>query len=292
MYLSVSPTGDAETDITWQMKGGFPQSWDCAWDNLAWRHHRPHRSLPRERTTAQEGEPQEATSLGSGSTPSHTHREVPISLVNGVTGRNNTKKAKKRDKDELDRHTSVSNLPSHLDKVTTGLLVFICVEVSSAEGELAVGLARAMQTCDTGECKFMWFVRKEWCKNPRKHEWSKTPTFRVAADPDHPSKPYVTKEPLSKVLPLDVVLTQKSKQNYPRLDSECVRKLKELCVQRGLVQAMPFLVAQPSVATAFNEDSSDASYQEPEQEVSMTEPYGSGLIAERLLARKRARMGK
>lgn len=83
----------------------------------------------------------------------------------------------------------------HLDRVSVGMLVFIVVDMDSAEGELAIGLARAMQSCEdiNGQWRFMWFVRKEWCTKERNcvtmRAWSKSPTFRVAADPCNPSKP-------------------------------------------------------------------------------------------------------
>lgn len=247
--------GDAQTNKQWTMYHGSPISWETAWRLLAWHHASTQQAQPR----AQDGNaamskqavgvpPQNVSDNNGNPAPSRKQREVPLAIENGVTGRNHARNAKKKARSAVERQQLVSNLPVHIESVTVGALVFISVDLRFAEGELAVGLARAMQSCDEGEARFMWFVRKEWCAKERKHEWSKTPTFQVAADPSNPSKPYVTKEPLRKVLPVKVILTKQCKKDYPRLDVECVRTIREFCVQNGLLNAqMPTVATEPSV---------------------------------------------
>lgn len=277
-------TGDAKTDKQWTFKGGFPQSWESAWNKLAWRHTRAHRPERVSRPTGSSS----GCALGNDATSSAqaqpTQQELPLEILNGVTGLNNPKKDKVRAKADLDRQKTVGDLPDRVESVTVGTLVFISVELSSAEGELAVGLARAMQSTDKNECRFMWFIRKEWCVQPRKHEWSKTPTFRVAADPDDPTKPYITKEPLSKVLPLKVILTKASKANFPRLDANCVRMIKELCLQRDLVVQRPH---SSHSARDQDDDSSDCNVEPSMQTDHMPQNSAHELISSRVRARKR-----
>lgn len=269
------------------MIGGLPLSWASAWKELAWCHHRAHK--PKSTDVQITLSPNKDNSAGAAPTqkPMQTMDRVPIALANGVTGRSNPLKEKKKAKDKVDRTAAVATMPEHIDGgVRTGQLVFISVDLQYAEGELAVGLARAMESCKEGEgeCKFMWFVRNEWCKKDRQHQWSKTPTFRVAADPNNPARPYVTKEPLHKVLPLEVVTTKKSiKKDLPRLDSGCVKMVRELCMQRGLVCPCP----QPKL-----DDEDGVPKNGPDQRHREGAPNQSSMnerVADRVLARKRAR---
>lgn len=214
-------------------------------------------------------------------------------MENGVTGRNNLKKHKSQAKLRAERFKAVQQMPEHARSVKAGELVLISVDVESAEGEVAVGLARALQNCDEGECRFLWFVRKEWCRRPRRHEWSKSPTFRVAADPTNAKKRYVTKEPLAKVLPVEVVTTEQSQRDHPRLDANCVRMIKEYCTQRGLVCAPK--LATPSVDPTTTDDDAMSVHSEnvadhvpPPMESVPVSSEGTR-IADRLLARKQKR---
>lgn len=228
---------DAATDKHWQMADGFPTSWESAWAELAWRHPRAHRPVPEANgASSTAGVAGQDTTQGKQSTsiaPPQT--DLPIAIVNGVSGRNNPRKDKARAMSNADLRALVAAMPAHLDQVKKGMLVFISVDLASAEGEFAIGLARAVADCDSGDCQFTWFIRKEWCNKERKHKWSKSPTFRLAADPTNAKKAYVTKEPLAKVLPVQVTLTTTSKHNLPRLHADCVRTIRELCVQRGLL---------------------------------------------------------
>lgn len=216
--------------------------------------------------------------------------EIPLAVQNGVTGRNYPRKDKSKGTQEIKRRDAVRSLPEHLDAVTVGMLVFICVEKHSAEGELAIGLARAMQNCHTdGECRFMWFVRKEWCAKERRHKWSNSPTFRVAADPSTPGRPYVTKEKMCKVAPVKVVLTEKSKKDLPRLDAECTRTIKEFCRQRGLLCAQPQVAssASSSCVSSPSSDKPHAGVSHAARDVLSEEVAASERVADRLLKRKR-----
>lgn len=279
------------------MTGGLPLSWEGAWDVLAWRHARPHQ---RANLVVPVAAPIVANLRTPGQDNSKASEEIPLAVENGVTGRSNLKKDKIRGMSDVHRKKTVRTLPPHLDHVSVGMLVFIVVDLDSAEGELAIGLARAMQSCDgDAECRFMWFVRKEWCTKERKHSWSKSPTFRVAADPSDPSKPYVTKEHLRKVAPVEVVLTQKSKADYPRLDSECVRVLKEFCTQRGLWCPGPPVTtdhavgeARPKHSLDHQSDSSDEC-QPPDKiprQTEVVEESAGERVADRLLARRKRKL--
>lgn len=133
---------------------------------------------------------------------------VPLALENGVTSRDNHRVDRARAKVQVSRQQLVAALlESSVKKVTKDSFVF--VDVSSmevVEGEMAIGLARAMQDCSSGSFKLKWYVRKEWIRD-KKHQWSSSPTFKVAGDPIEPKRAYVTTEPLDKVLPLKVNLT-------------------------------------------------------------------------------------
>lgn len=259
------------------MNGGHPVSWDSTWDELAWRHPRPHRPTP--------SHPQVVEVVNKPYVQiQDVAEQQPIALQNGLTSRNNPKQAKKRALVARDCKATAASLPRHANQVDIGQLVFVSVDLESAEGELAIGLARAMQSCESGECKLMWFVRKEWCKQPRRHEWSKSPTFRVAADPNNPSRPYMTKEHLRKVLPVRVSLTKTSKPNFPRLDASCVRMLRELCAQRGLSVPSPSNISPP-----HNDDSSEDDVGAPTEHTSSREQVvDEQRISSRLMSRKRA----
>lgn len=239
------------------MATGSPIDWTSAWSELAWQHDRPHRPRPSpdaSRHGVPSPEPPQAMP--------NPNKQPPIAVMNGVTGRSNPRCKLAQGRATLEREKAVAEMPMHATYIDVGQLVFISVDLASAEGELAVGLARAMQTSKDGDKdgRFMWFIRKEYCSKERKHTWSKTPTFRVAADPDHPSKPYVTRELLSKVLPLEVKITKNSKKDLPRLDASCVRLLRELCLQRGLfVEEAPRSVYPQSPAVPATATDGEAS---------------------------------
>lgn len=268
------------------MKGGTPKSWAVAWNDLAWRHKRQHQPA------AAEGA---ASSVAANSdahvTEPPLRQEVPLAMENGVTGRNYLRKHKEKAVADVARQNAVRDMPVHIDAVTVGMLVFISVDKASAEGELAVGLARALQDCNEGECKFIWFVRKEWCKMPRRHEWSKSPVFRIAADPSNPGKGYTTKEPLERVLPVEVVLTSQCKRDSPRLDVKCVRMLREFCVRRDLVCAHVHATedaacAEGGVPGPEEVDSQDGEVEHAQERNVPEQPVGNR-IADRIRARKR-----
>lgn len=267
-------TDDAVTSMEWTMNGGHPVSWDCAWAELAWCHPRRHRPL-----SATPSSPVvEITVNRPNAQLQCTNEQQPIALENGLTSRNNPKKAKKQALRAHECKTKAAALPSHANGIEIGQLVFVSVDLDSAEGELAIGLARVVQICDGDECKLMWFVRKEWCRQPRQHEWSKSPTFRVAADPNNAARSYMSRENVSKVLPIQVSLTKTSKTNFPRLDASCVRLLRELCSQRGLLVSSPH-----NMPPQQNDDSSEGDVGRP-----TSDPCVDDRISSRLLSRKRA----
>lgn len=181
-----------------------------------------------------------------------------MAIENGVTGRNYSKKQKKDAVTDMARSQAVEELPHHVESVVAGMLVLVSVAKRSAEGELAVGLARVLQSCDRGMCKVLWFVRKDWCKKPRKFEWGKAPTFRVAADPTNATKRYITKEPLEKILPIKIETTENCKKDHPRLGVHCVRMIKEFCMQRDLICPKPAEVDDTSDSSFDAQDIDEA----------------------------------
>lgn len=220
------------------MSTGFPVAWNTVWSVLAWRHERPHRptmnsqaalALEANQENASQEEPKERC-------------EEPLAIQNGATGLNNRRLDKKHAVADTRRRCNIEELPSHRENVSKGEFVFISVpDLTLPEGELQVGLAVALEDCahDEQSCKFKWFIRCEWaCKTPQ-HEWSKTPIFKVAGDPTNPKKAYISEEPLNRVLPVNVRLTQNCKGERPRLTAECVRVIRELCQQRGLINTSP-----------------------------------------------------
>lgn len=266
------------------MHGGHPRSWVEAWGDLAWRHQRPHRPASVVAAPAAAAR-QPSAAEGAASRPI-PQAEKSIHLENGVTGLNNLKKHKERARKDATRRKDVHVLPAHAQSIVVDSLVLISVDKESAEGEMAVGLARAMESCEGGECQFKWYVRKEWCTQPRKHMWSKSPTFRLAADPNSRSRCYVTREPLEKVLPLEVVVTANSKRDNPRLEAECVRMLRELCLQRDLICAER--TAQNRSVSVRPSDSSDEDHV-----ASTSEPqHGVERVADRVRAQKRRTLSR
>lgn len=275
--------GDAKTEIQWTMRTGHPVQWNEAWAKLAWMHPRAHAPRRESSTPPSAAAPLETFDCHT-TPPSST--TLPLALDNGVTGRNNPRKDREHAAKGISREKAVAALPEHASQVTTGQLVFISVEIESAEGELAIGLARAMHNYEVGEGEFMWYVRKEWIKKPHRFEWSKNPTFEVAADPDDPSKPYVTKEQLCKVLPIAVALTEGCKKNCPRIDAACVRMLRTLCAQRGLLQMQP--KPQQEDGASRNEDAT-SSDDEVAKHDHLSRPGVDELISHRVQSRKRVR---
>ena len=134
----------------------------------------------------------------------------------------------------------MEQLPTQLDRVTKGELYFIALDADVYEGEMRVGLARAEENCDdsSGEVRVRWYARKLWLSKQR-HSWgTKTaPYFEFARPPNNARRlAYITPESMSDVLPLLPELTQRGDDmRKPRLTSENVRALRELCRRRGLL---------------------------------------------------------
>lgn len=225
--------GDAQTDASWTMNG-LPISWSASWAELAWRFKRPHRP-PSERQTEQSSSG-EGRAAAPAAALSRCRAQLPLELENGVTTRHNKRLDRSHAEADVKRQKAAASLNMHVEHVKKNSLVFVDVSsMESAEGEMAIGLARALEDCNSGNLKLKWYVRKEWSTD-KKHKWSTSPTFMVAGDPDQPRSAYVTQEPISNVLPLEVALTSKSTDTKPRLTAECVRMAREVCKQRGLIR--------------------------------------------------------
>jgi len=183
-------------------------------------------------------------------------RQDLLALENGVTGVSNTRKAKNKALALSATDQAVAKLVTeHRLNVSTGDLVFVSVAPTLAEGEMAVGFGKAMQI-DTGgddgsTLSVAWYVRKEWVSG-KNWAWSQNPTFIAAGDPDQPTRPYVTPQPLASVLPVLPLLTSACKRTEPRLNAECVRLLRAYCVVQGLT------TSAPTTAESADEDSDAA----------------------------------
>lgn len=206
-------------------------------------------------------------------------------MENGVTGLNNLKKHKTQAQKEATRRQEVHELPAHAESVAIDSLVLISVNKESSEGEMAVGLARAMESCESGDCQFKWYVRKEWCRKPRRHAWSKSPTFRLAAHPTNQSKCYITREAIEKVLPLQVVVTANCKRDHPRLEAGCVRNLREFCMQRDLMCSERSV--QDDESTSSDDDEHAPRNNVPQKQGEARDLRGWGRVADRVRANKR-----
>lgn len=213
------------------MEHGLPISWSTAWAELAWRFKRAHQ--PQDL-----GEEQRECGGEPLSSKAPHQVRIPLELENGVTSRNNKKVDRDRASKDVRRQVMVAALnEGSVSTVTKGSLVFVDVSgMEVGEGEMAIGLARAMQDCSSGQFKLKWYVRKEWVAE-KKHKWSSSPSFQLAGDPSNPKRAYVTMEPLNKVLPIQVKLTSKNVRAgsvNPRLTAQCVLLAREYCQQHGL----------------------------------------------------------
>lgn len=247
-------TADASTSNTWAMQHGTPISWRKTWEELAWRFSRQYQPAT---TDATADAPAHATIAGTavlaatpnGGTPHQPHATIartvlPLNIENGVTGRNNLRKDKARATINVRRAKEVACMEQHLKKVCANDLVLVDVsDMKVVEGEMAIGLARALEDSDRNFCKLKWYIRKEWSR-AQQHAWSANPMFEVAGDPTDPTRPYMSTEPLEKVLPIVIQLTGKSTNSEPRLTAECVRMAREVCAQRGLCRDPPTSTAQ------------------------------------------------
>ena len=104
--------------------------------------------------------------------------------------------------------------------------------------QVALGLACSNASGAKAEVRVDWFARKEWIKT-RRHEWSLTPTFEHAKDPDTRRR-WNTPELSGNFVSVRPMLTKTTiamsrTKTTPRLTAECVRSLEEYCKQYGLI---------------------------------------------------------
>ena len=93
-----------------------------------------------------------------------------LALLNGMTGKDAPKKTRKQAVTAQTNTNNAAALPKCLDSVTEGGLYFVSLEPSINEGDLRVGLARAVESKAIAEGQahedvkvlVKWYARNEW----------------------------------------------------------------------------------------------------------------------------------
>ena len=209
------------------MSHGSPFDWSAAWGELAWRHARPHQpTVVRDNETcvvATEGggeaggetgvEGGGETAAGGGAlliaARSTARIEVPIALVNQVTGANNPKLERKHAQHDSNVVAQVEQLPqsgcSNVEKHTLRFAV-----TPQPEGEWQVGLVRIEEVLSgdsEGKFEIAWFERSgKWT-----FAWADNATFRPFMPKGRVEKQIVE---LQALLPVPVILTDGSKVEW------------------------------------------------------------------------------
>ena len=148
-------------------------------------------------------------------------------LLNRATGGNVPHLGRVHADTNQKRRANTFAMPTHAAEVKAGELYFICTDPDVNEGELCVGLARALQSSSdaTGSVEVKWFARNEWLKGTHAR-WSKTPSFVFAREPGTGSV-FVTTEMITDFIPIVPALTpaakKESNKDKPRLTAEGVR---------------------------------------------------------------------
>ena len=183
----------------------------------------------------------DAADTGQRAVPRPEDAAERAALLNRATGGNVPHLSRVHADVGQKRRVNTAALPQHAAEVKAGQLYFIRTEQTVNEGQLCVGLARAMESTSDkdGSVKVKWFARNEWLKGAQAR-WSKTPSFQGARDPDTGRVGFFTLEKLSDFIPLEPELTPAAKKpankDKPRLTADGVRALTEFCKQRGLVR--------------------------------------------------------
>jgi hypothetical protein len=246
--ISLQPSGASQV---WEMKFGTPCDWRANWKKLTLRFDRPHAkqlrgAAPADSTGSTHAPPAAAATQIPAAAPEVAPPRPEdaaerAALLNRATGGNVSHLARVRADKNQKRRLSTAALPAHAAEVKAGELYFIRTEPEVNEGELCVGLARALEssTDHTSRIKVKWFARLEWLKEARVC-WSKTPSFRFAVNPLTGKVPYNSYEAGTDFLPIVPSLTPASQvpanKDKPRLTAEGVRALTEYCEQHGLRQ--------------------------------------------------------
>jgi len=210
-----SPNG---TQFT--MQNGSPLDWNAAWEAVAWIHDRPHK--PSEGTSAHVNDGTADNADGASSAGGSEYKKgfggglggrggagdgpasrVPAdaSVVNGVTGANNTKLDRKHAAQDEELAATVRDLPAHgIKELAEHKLHFA---VAAADGEFRVCVVKVDKLEDI--CNTSTFVRDK--DNPM---WGMTPTLTAPI-----GRVTKTKVPRASLLAVPVLLTDTS---YRSLD--------------------------------------------------------------------------
>jgi hypothetical protein len=221
--LTLTPGDGSAGSFT--IEHGMPLDWDTIWDELAWRHDRPHRPQhdndANKTTLAAPVAPAAPTpaplSLPEPNLPDSLPPDVRQALINGVTDNSDTKALLARAQRILAIHREVHAMGAakEVSIPEPGSLVF--VELTNFEGEFRVGLGRLATTQKPSSDNLLtveWCVPKGFLKIVEQRDsftWKDTQTFEAYMPSGRVA---VTQEPKSKVLPVTVNLTEGSTKTY------------------------------------------------------------------------------
>ena len=232
---------------TWPIAHGSPIDWKACWGKLAWRfprtHHAPDTLAPTTQTAQADVTPTEPT------LPPRQLTANELLLANGITGAGESQAMYNAAINERNRTNVARTLGQHLESVIEGGLYFVKLQPGVSEGEFQVGLARAMESKSSSTeraakdvaVRVKWYARNEWLARDHRWLWSKTPSFKPARVTGT-NRIWYSPEPLTCFIPITVQLTpaslQPGKEESPRVLSECVSLLREVCTQRSLVNVL------------------------------------------------------
>lgn len=275
------PVGEAKTQDATFAIDGQPVPWAELWRVLAFRFQRKHAEqehCTRNECQAREGHQADSAPPSVGHRQEHgtrpprakksqTQRLSAATLAshNGVTSINHLPAALARAQKVVKQiHNVLASLPDTVSKVEKLQLYF--VRTTASEGEFQVGLAQACEGASgdastTVECKC--FVRESWIHG-KHHEWGESPMFRVAGDPDQPSKAYKTRERLHDICPVRVECTPKCiKQGQatskPKIRIQCMRLLRAWCETNGMLNDRPPSTQASGKSATKDTDTADLS---------------------------------
>eukprot|EP00965_Chrysotila_dentata_P117490 3882786-Pleurochrysis_carterae.AAC.1 len=232
---------------------GMPISWSQLWSKLAGRFPRPHHnrveaSAGSALTTSGSGADSLARSermVAQNGEVAGTEPELPLELINNVTGINYSAGARQVARSQVRLRDSIAEMPLSAPTVEAGQLYFVAI--SEFEGEMRVGIGRKELEpgVEDGRAMVAWLQRSGWSNDParRGFKWSGTPKLVVARRGLRQRGAAMRNtEPLSQFPPLSVTLSGNSSY-YPdlplsdsqqslRLTKQSVDALREFCRQK------------------------------------------------------------
>ena len=265
---------------SWPVTHGSPFDWAACWKDLCWRRPRAHQPRPIAGAAAPLATITTSPPLDLALQPAPAPARMTdqqLALLNGMTGKDAPKKTRKQGVTAQTNTNNAAALPKCLDSVTEGGLYFVSLEPSINEGDLRVGLARAVESKAIAEGQahedvkvlVKWYARNEWLGSQHVWQWSDGPSFQVAKVPGTRNV-WKSPEPLSSFLPVRVQLTpaalEEGREDSPKLLAVCTRFLRAVCVKRDLVH--------PPDTNPYLEESGEEESEEVEEEEEVSESSG------------------